>query len=96
MPRAQKIKLWRRGGYIVYSHNSALFAPCLCILQAHSPLDIETGALFPSDIVEVPLGRQNSIGMVWDITSHTLASVAEIKLRPVTLRLPAPANEQHC
>jgi primosomal protein N' (replication factor Y) (superfamily II helicase) len=71
--------------------------PRLRILLAHpllGPYDygaLAGAVLAPGDVVSVPLGRQTSIGVVWEPESHAVGSVADAKLRAVSARLPVPA-----
>jgi len=38
-------------------------------------------ALAPGTLVRVPLGRRETLGIVWDAASHTLAEVDASRLR---------------
>jgi primosomal protein N' (replication factor Y) (superfamily II helicase) len=75
--------------------------PRLRILLAHpmlGPYDyappLDQSALKPGDVVEVPLGRQTCLGVVWEDSSHTVAAVADTKLRAVTTKLNVPPLRQ--
>jgi primosomal protein N' (replication factor Y) (superfamily II helicase) len=73
------------------------FTARLRILLAHpllGPYDygVSAGDSFaPGDVVSVPLGRQTSIGVVWEGESHGVGTVADAKLRAISARLPVPA-----
>ena len=64
--------------------------PVLLPYPFAGPFDYAPGqaALAPGDIVLVPLGRQQEVGVVWDAPSGP--AVADAKLKPVSARLDAP------
>ena len=68
--------------------------PVLVQTPAHSQVGgtlsyLSESALAPGTLVRVPLGRRETLGIVWDAAAHDVAPVDASRLRPIAAALDA-------